>query len=1357
MPLSNLALVIAMLLLMPSLFLFTDGAAAGKPSQIATASGLVPASTKPSPLSSYKSAGAADPNMPVLVSVVIPLRNLPLLTSLVKQYSDPSSANYRHFLNFSQVSRTFLPTQGQYQSVLDYLTASGFTVEFSALNSMIVVHGTAAQVNQNLGQKVEVFTNGTYSYYETTGASTLTGAFSYGSNSTGLLMRPDFVKAAGAASGPIPSGNVTFTEGGQETKLLQTVYNSTGLLSKGFDGKGYTVGLLDFYGYSQVSQDLAAYDKAYGFPAPPNFNVSAIGPYNPNLGAATGWSGEIDLDVQVSHAMAPGANIVLYAANGALSLSSAVAQVVQDRTANVVSQSFGLPEWEYYEAGPLSYLFNSVFTDDYYMRGSAIGVTFLSSSGDGGGSGFSAGPMGGAEYPASSPYVTALGATATYASKTAAGALSFNQTAWSNIGFVPYFVNEGGSGGGVSVIEPTPWYQSSLHAPASFPGGRLVPDLSLDGSGNPGTFIIFEGSPLATGGTSESSPLFAGLLTLVMGQENGGLGLVNPTIYQMAENAKTYQAAFTPITFGYTIPWVSAFGYNLATGWGAPNVGEIAALYRSAGSSASSLNVNVGIANPGKDNFTDFVPGSQMSVLASVSTPFGAPVTAGTFTASLQTLGGTDASVPLTYNASLNGWAGTISVGNQSGIAYVNVAGTTGAGQSGEGFASTFVGYLANFIQPLAPYPWTFQPGLETAISITDLFGKVPAFATTPVAFQSYSIITNTYAPDGGAVLNFSSATGYYQGVVKAYFTDGPMALVTQGPVVGYLPFMSGISLLGTAIYPQVVAEPGSIAPGQTLTIVATVTAPENVYLTQSLSTGLTLGATIAEGANVTATLVSPSGLKVATASLPQRTCEQAIKVCGAGLTLINGYLSVPANATAGLYTVLLSAGYNDETTGYDYTGSYFGQVYVAGGAAVPKISVSPSTLFEGENATLAASITYQNGKEVTKGLYSALIYPKTDQAGYSSLMHSTYAAFSLIPLAFDAKTNVWVGNATMPSPYDPSFLSSVNGNAEYYGGPYDVFVSGISADGMPTNASLSSQQDFFVQPYVYSANSVMTSIQQTSRLALSNVTINAGSSPLVLSNDYFVGNDTVTGSAVTISSSLVSGTLTLRDGQTTLAGVTGGDIFATNANVVVQHSSLSSLHLGTGATASIDPSSSYKTIAPALPVLTVSSPVANASYTGSINAQVAVKGSGVAALNFILDGKQLPSLLGGAPPGPQASYPIDTTSMPDGTHNLTVVAVQSDLLTSSASVLFVTHNQLQGVTNDLAAANKTIDSLNGGLSTANSDIASLKGNLDSANHTISGLSGLVYLAIAVAAVAVVLAIYAIRGELPPRAAPWKY
>jgi hypothetical protein len=92
-------------------------------------------------------------------------------------------------------------------------------------------------------------------------------------------------------------------------------------------------------------------------------------------------------------------------------------------------------------------------------------------------------------------------------------------------------------------------------------------------------------------------------------------------------------------------------------------------------------------------------------------------------------------------------------------------------------------------------------------------------------------------------------------------------------------------------------------------------------------------------------------------------------------------------------------------------------------------------------------------------------------------------------------------------------------------------------------------------------------------------------------------------------------------------------------------------------------------------------------------------------------------------------------------------------LLTSEASVAFVTHNQLDAVTNHLAAANDTIHALNGTLNTANGNIVSLQTHLLSANQTIGTLTYLIYIALAIAAIGIVLGVYAIRGGK----APWKY
>src|SRR5271169_5588707 len=112
------ASAVALLLLLPTLSALSPRALAGATTQAQGAPAQTPPPSTPSAFSSYRSLGPADPSMPVIVSVAIPLRNLALLSSIVKESSDPSSSGFRHFLTYADASQTFLPTQGQYLSVL---------------------------------------------------------------------------------------------------------------------------------------------------------------------------------------------------------------------------------------------------------------------------------------------------------------------------------------------------------------------------------------------------------------------------------------------------------------------------------------------------------------------------------------------------------------------------------------------------------------------------------------------------------------------------------------------------------------------------------------------------------------------------------------------------------------------------------------------------------------------------------------------------------------------------------------------------------------------------------------------------------------------------------------------------------------------------------------------------------------------------------------------------------------------------------------------------------------------------------------------------------------------------------------
>lgn len=128
------------------------------------------------PLPGYVLQGKAPSDLTVLVNIAIPLKNADLLGSTLKQVSDPTSPSFRQFLTPGQIQQKFLPTT-EYESMLAYLQNAGLQVVMNTLDSMIVVQATVAQVNKFLQADVNMYTNGTNSYYMTSGNSSQRSPF----------------------------------------------------------------------------------------------------------------------------------------------------------------------------------------------------------------------------------------------------------------------------------------------------------------------------------------------------------------------------------------------------------------------------------------------------------------------------------------------------------------------------------------------------------------------------------------------------------------------------------------------------------------------------------------------------------------------------------------------------------------------------------------------------------------------------------------------------------------------------------------------------------------------------------------------------------------------------------------------------------------------------------------------------------------------------------------------------------------------------------------------------------------------------------------------------------------------------
>ncbi|MGH3373908.1 MAG: S53 family peptidase [Actinoallomurus sp.] len=246
-------------------------------------------------------------------------------------------------------------------------------------------------------------------------------------------------------------------------------------------GKGQTVAIVDAFDNPYATQDLDAYSTQMGLPGVCKgkktkncFTFKQVAPYGVG-GLDPGWALESSLDIEMVHAMAPQATIVLVEAadNSVDAMFQAVDYAASLHPATISnSWSFGYED-------------QAESTYDRHCR-LAHGVC-LFSSGDSGNPG---------GYPAYNPDVLAVGGT-TLGLDRAGTVLS--ETAWAS------------SGGGVSLYEPRPAYQPETLNPNT---GRGMPDISFDADPATGVAVYSTANTgwVKVGGTSVSAPAWAGIL-----------------------------------------------------------------------------------------------------------------------------------------------------------------------------------------------------------------------------------------------------------------------------------------------------------------------------------------------------------------------------------------------------------------------------------------------------------------------------------------------------------------------------------------------------------------------------------------------------------------------------------------------------------------------------------------------------------------------------------------------------------------------------------------------------------------------------------------------------------------------------
>jgi kumamolisin len=285
---------------------------------------------------------------------------------------------------------------------------------------------------------------------------------------------------------------------------------------------------------------------------------------------------EVELDIEVSGAIAPGANIAVYfAPNTDQGFIDAVTDAVHDTTRkpSVVSISWGGPEDSWTEQARTA-------LDAALEDAAALGVTVTVAAGDNGSTDGAGDGKLHVDFPASSSYALACGGTTLEAS----GGQISSETVWNETSS-----NEGATGGGVSNFFALPSYQQGAGVPAnpetSFVG-RGVPDVSGNADPVTGYQVVVDGQSIVVGGTSAVAPLWAGLIALLNQKLGTPVGMFQPKLYSLGETV------FDDITTGNNddsgLGFYSAqAGWDACTGLGSPNgTALLDALTAAAGSSA---------------------------------------------------------------------------------------------------------------------------------------------------------------------------------------------------------------------------------------------------------------------------------------------------------------------------------------------------------------------------------------------------------------------------------------------------------------------------------------------------------------------------------------------------------------------------------------------------------------------------------------------------------------------------------------------------------------------------------------------------------------------------------------------------
>ncbi len=550
------------------------------------------------------------------LKVFLTLRNRAELDELLAAQQDPASAQYHHWLTPASFASRFGPNADDSKAVADWLASEGFKVTPPKPQQLYVAFsGTVSQAERLFGVTIastpddRFFGNLENPAVPARFATVITRVDGLDNlrrfAPTIQRQQRHRVAAIGRESSPLKLAALVAGSFTREPRLglqapdvivdgfspafgpadIQSFYDETPLLNAGVNGGSGAdcIALVEDSDYERDAIDL--FDTTFSLPSAVITN--SFPTVDPGINSD---EGETLMDLEYAHAVATNAPLKAYIGNDFHYIIDPIADGIQgavsDNSCSMISVSFSTC------SPPNSYITGTL--DPLFSQAASQGQSVFVSTGDSGAAGLVMNRRGdcvngttrNVNEMAADPNVTSVGGTQFKPDFNADG---------DNVGLVAEQVwnggiNAGASGGGASTIFAKPAYQKGV-TPAD--SHRDIPDVALIASpAMPGVFLgDVSGDPdsgcphgqacisCCDGGTSLSTPLWAGASRLFEQIQGGRLGNLNPLLYRLGVAGKS--AGFRDVTSGNNnFNGVTGFtagpGYDQCTGWGTMDIAELA-------------------------------------------------------------------------------------------------------------------------------------------------------------------------------------------------------------------------------------------------------------------------------------------------------------------------------------------------------------------------------------------------------------------------------------------------------------------------------------------------------------------------------------------------------------------------------------------------------------------------------------------------------------------------------------------------------------------------------------------------------------------------------------------------------------